>query len=215
MTSDGKVVAPKKASKLWIYNSFGAAENPHSSYLVIRKIAKFDIRILDLSSQQLTFYQYQLLTASGTVEKVKLAVIEITDSNGFDVTFDKLFENLQNLKEFELATYKTIPFEADTVAKMIEILPRLKNLHQLKLGKLEENFDFSLFSEYLMKNGTVDVRLEFRGYGLSDAYKAMLETFIDKIMKNRPKQIPLILFPQLNKIKLAKYKKIFNRQYKI
>uniref|UniRef100_A0AC34FLQ3 Uncharacterized protein n=1 Tax=Panagrolaimus sp. ES5 TaxID=591445 RepID=A0AC34FLQ3_9BILA len=211
----------KGAPKLWIYDAFYARSSEGLSWddskaasLSISKILKFNLRILHLSCQDLTVEEYHLLTASGTVEALNLVQVSIMKSDGVGITFDKLFDNLQNLKEFT-ASFRvddSILFESDTVKKVAEILPRLQKLHKFYLHFLRTtSFDFASFSDFLLKNETVNVDLSYFD-DITGAYREMIETFIEKIIQNPPKRIPKIDLSQFDEVEFAKYHQLCNLQ---
>uniref|UniRef100_A0AC34F4Z8 DUF38 domain-containing protein n=1 Tax=Panagrolaimus sp. ES5 TaxID=591445 RepID=A0AC34F4Z8_9BILA len=207
ITIDGKdflLAKFKDAPKSWLYKSLSRG---YASNFKISKNFKFDLRVLDLRFQRIIFEEYQTLTASGTIEKMTLHDVNVIQSDGISITSDILFENLRNLKELSMRfQFEKMLFE--TVKKMTEILPRLQKLRIFSLKFFDESFDFSFFSEFLMKNETVDVYLQ-RFRNLSDAYKQMLETFMENCMRNPPKRIPYISFPGCDKVKFAEYRALY------
>uniref|UniRef100_A0AC34GTZ7 F-box domain-containing protein n=1 Tax=Panagrolaimus sp. ES5 TaxID=591445 RepID=A0AC34GTZ7_9BILA len=158
---------------------------------VIPKIYKFDLRVLQLCYQNLTLEEYQILTVSGTVENLNLKDVIITQSHGFPITLDMLFENLRNLQEFELYFRDIRQLGPDTAQKMTVILPRLQKLRKLKLIGVNQNFDLFSFTDFLMKNETVFIHLIISSVN-SDAFVTM----INRIIETPPKRIPFINYLQ-------------------
>uniref|UniRef100_A0AC34F2M1 Uncharacterized protein n=1 Tax=Panagrolaimus sp. ES5 TaxID=591445 RepID=A0AC34F2M1_9BILA len=206
---DGKYFEAKySVPKLWVYNSFNSGSKPtglpDDVKTVLSKIFKFDLRRLDLRFQSLTFEDYQILTSSGTIKELNFCKVNITHSHGTKVSADKLFDNLYNLEVFKSDRH-SLQFEADTAKKIANNLPRLQKLRSFELTKLEEGFDVSSFSDFLMKNETVFVRFDYLWNEFSNAYKQIIEAFIDKILKNPPKILPIIEFPGCDDLKFAEY----------
>uniref|UniRef100_A0A914Q3Y7 Uncharacterized protein n=1 Tax=Panagrolaimus davidi TaxID=227884 RepID=A0A914Q3Y7_9BILA len=94
-----KFNSSKFIPKLWVYDTFNYhASNFSNSKL---KILKFDLRILIMFDQNLTFNDYQKLTSSGSLKSIILYFCKIENSDGTNVTVDKLLENLKHLVQFK------------------------------------------------------------------------------------------------------------------
>uniref|UniRef100_A0AC34GVI2 Uncharacterized protein n=1 Tax=Panagrolaimus sp. ES5 TaxID=591445 RepID=A0AC34GVI2_9BILA len=76
---------------------------------------------------------------------------------------------------------------------MVKILSSLKALHDFELQNLREEFEFSAFTDFLLKNKKVNVRISFKG-NPPEEYKEKLTDFIHLVVENRPKKIPEICF---------------------
>uniref|UniRef100_A0A914Y4X3 Uncharacterized protein n=1 Tax=Panagrolaimus superbus TaxID=310955 RepID=A0A914Y4X3_9BILA len=98
----------------------------------------------------------------------------------------------------------------DAIKKFVEIVPCFKELFHFTLYALTEAFDFASITDFLLKNETINVILQFRGdVPMSDAYKKDLEKFISKIIETPPKRMPIIDFPGIRKcIFYNDYKKL-------
>uniref|UniRef100_A0A914Y207 Uncharacterized protein n=1 Tax=Panagrolaimus superbus TaxID=310955 RepID=A0A914Y207_9BILA len=67
-------------------------------------------------------------------------------------------------------------FEKDTVKKIADILPGLKELSYFQIRFLTEIFDFGSVTDFLLKNETISVWLEYDFNAvLSDEYKEDLD----------------------------------------
>uniref|UniRef100_A0A914YBT7 Uncharacterized protein n=1 Tax=Panagrolaimus superbus TaxID=310955 RepID=A0A914YBT7_9BILA len=90
---------------LWIFDSLKANNDSVQTIiydcvqLIVPKILKFELRILNVKAQELTWSDYQKLTSSGTIKEINLRDCRICNSEG---RIEKLFENLPNLEVIEL-----------------------------------------------------------------------------------------------------------------
>uniref|UniRef100_A0A914YKJ9 Uncharacterized protein n=1 Tax=Panagrolaimus superbus TaxID=310955 RepID=A0A914YKJ9_9BILA len=103
-------------------------------------------------------------------------------------------------------------FQKDTFKKLADILPDLKEFSVLSLDGLTEAFDFASITDFLLKNENLVIFLRFdEDIPLSDAYKEILEKFIDKIIETPPKEFPYIEFPRFeNSILYNDYRKLYD-----
>uniref|UniRef100_A0AC35FI75 Uncharacterized protein n=1 Tax=Panagrolaimus sp. PS1159 TaxID=55785 RepID=A0AC35FI75_9BILA len=117
----------------------------------------------------------------------------IKHSDGTIVTADKLLENLQQLGIFLLScTENSIMFQSDTATKIVQHFNKIQRLFCFTLTGLTENFNFSSFKDYFLKNETVSITLEFNN--VSAVYKEMVENIIKETKKNPALKTPVTKF---------------------
>uniref|UniRef100_A0AC34F5E7 DUF38 domain-containing protein n=1 Tax=Panagrolaimus sp. ES5 TaxID=591445 RepID=A0AC34F5E7_9BILA len=200
----------KRYPKLWACGEFHCERS--APLLSITRFAKFDPKYLFLRSQILTWEDYQILTSSGSIERLEICSSEIKYSNGTLVTLDKLLRNLPFLQKIKISktwSEEISFFKGDTVKNMLDIISNYKNLQQLLLINIREDFDFLSFMEYILKNESVDIAVVYDySVPLSDAYVRMLHNFVDKILKNPPKRIPEINYLKLEDSRYYNYQKL-------
>uniref|UniRef100_A0AC34G7C1 Uncharacterized protein n=1 Tax=Panagrolaimus sp. ES5 TaxID=591445 RepID=A0AC34G7C1_9BILA len=106
ITADETDIDPNtNVPKLWALNAFCGGDEysgRKAVSLAIPRIAKFQLRTLDLRYQGLKLHEYHILTASGSIETLNLVDVTIKQSDGSNINADKLFDNLNNIKEFKL-----------------------------------------------------------------------------------------------------------------
>uniref|UniRef100_A0AC34F1F7 Uncharacterized protein n=1 Tax=Panagrolaimus sp. ES5 TaxID=591445 RepID=A0AC34F1F7_9BILA len=92
--------------KLWVFDKL---ETKDGEFVALKplmpKIAKFDLRVLQIDDETLTWKDYQKLTSSDTIEQLFFKSIIIKNANGTMVTFDKILQNLPHLKAIEMLVY--------------------------------------------------------------------------------------------------------------
>uniref|UniRef100_A0AC35G0U9 Uncharacterized protein n=1 Tax=Panagrolaimus sp. PS1159 TaxID=55785 RepID=A0AC35G0U9_9BILA len=155
--ADGEIFnASKFFPKLWLYDSLFANGDLKMSTL-IPKIYKFDLHSLRIN-QNLTFADYQKLTSSGSVEWISLLCSTIRNADDSIVTADKLLEGLDNLHTFStINSNNFLMLQTETVKKIVQHLNGYKKMRDFHLCRVNESFDFALFSDFLLKNETVSV----------------------------------------------------------
>uniref|UniRef100_A0A914YDJ3 Uncharacterized protein n=1 Tax=Panagrolaimus superbus TaxID=310955 RepID=A0A914YDJ3_9BILA len=219
--ADGVIFdSTKDIAKLWVYEELMVKWSPNATTILslfIPKINKCDLRSLYIWDQNLTFDEYQFLTSSGSLEELSLFSCTISHSDTTLVTFDQLFEKLHQLKSFDMRcdqNYSSM-FKKDTFKKFADILPRLKELSYFKIHGLTEAFDFTSITDFLLKNETINITLDYRFEALSDEYLGILEKFIAKIIENPPEKIPVINSPGLRNCNIYdEYRKLcFGKVY--
>uniref|UniRef100_A0AC34GU70 Ubiquitin-like domain-containing protein n=1 Tax=Panagrolaimus sp. ES5 TaxID=591445 RepID=A0AC34GU70_9BILA len=179
---------------------------------LIPKIVKCYLQLLELFNQNLSWSEYQFLTASGTIKNLNLTYCSIKYEDGSIVTVDKLLDNLGELVEFEIHRIEMSSlFERDTTEKFVEILLSLKNLQSFGFFGLKETFDISTFAYFAMKNSNVTVVLKFnlKQENLSDAYKEKLKNFLEKLVSTGSKKIT-VQFSGSKIVNHLGYQKLFD-----
>uniref|UniRef100_A0A914YVE4 Uncharacterized protein n=1 Tax=Panagrolaimus superbus TaxID=310955 RepID=A0A914YVE4_9BILA len=83
--------------KLWLYKSLDG-DFPATLTSLIPKLSKCSVKHLLIRGQNLNWEEYQFLTVSGLVTLFKFIGSTVKYSDGKIVTFDKLLENLKNVK---------------------------------------------------------------------------------------------------------------------
>uniref|UniRef100_A0AC35EY84 Uncharacterized protein n=1 Tax=Panagrolaimus sp. PS1159 TaxID=55785 RepID=A0AC35EY84_9BILA len=81
--------------KLWLYDSLCA-----NTMMSTPKIYKFDLQVLRIAFQNLSFADYQKLTSSGSLKNIGLRFVTIENADDTIVPADKLLEGLDNLDKF-------------------------------------------------------------------------------------------------------------------
>uniref|UniRef100_A0A914PCX6 Uncharacterized protein n=1 Tax=Panagrolaimus davidi TaxID=227884 RepID=A0A914PCX6_9BILA len=187
--------------------------SPTAISSLIPKIIECKLETLKIYKQCLSLSEYNFLTASGTVLCLTLYSCTIEDDAGNVVTVDKLFDNLQLIHTFDMhCSNNSSWFELDTVKKMVRIISRFRKLQCLGFHGLTETFDISSFTDFVLQNSSIDIRLSFN-VQLSAACKKLIVNFIDKILRNKPKKVPRLQFPSsAEDSKFAEYDKLYRRQ---
>uniref|UniRef100_A0AC34GUD3 Uncharacterized protein n=1 Tax=Panagrolaimus sp. ES5 TaxID=591445 RepID=A0AC34GUD3_9BILA len=195
--------------KLWPCGKFLAACGEIQLSKFIVKFSKFDLKYLRLYEQKLSWEDYQILTSSGSLERLELVSSEVRYSDGTIFTVEKLLQNLHQLKILKLEDYHAEIFETDTIKNLVAILPKCKHLRGLHFLNLTETFDFLSFKGYILANENVNIVLKYKyTVPLSFGYVQMLNNFIDKILKNPPKKIPDINYLDLDNDRYREYQKL-------
>uniref|UniRef100_A0A914QCR4 DUF38 domain-containing protein n=1 Tax=Panagrolaimus davidi TaxID=227884 RepID=A0A914QCR4_9BILA len=152
--------------------------------VMIPKLYRCDIQKLYIVKQILTFDEYQLLTSDNIIEHLKLEDVYINNPDGTLITADKFFENLQNVKKFDMSLpYGGQMFFADTTKKLVDNVSVLKNLSELELGFLPDIFD-----------NPRKIKLDIAFYTHSNETKQILGNFVKEILEDPPFDIPRIYY---------------------
>uniref|UniRef100_A0AC35FUI9 Ubiquitin-like domain-containing protein n=1 Tax=Panagrolaimus sp. PS1159 TaxID=55785 RepID=A0AC35FUI9_9BILA len=195
------------------YKRFNSTSSPKAISSLIPKIIECNLETLYIYKQYLSLSEYNFLIASGTIVCLTLYSCTIEDDDGNAVTVDKLFDTLRLIHTFDMhCSNKSSWFDLDTVKKMVRIISRFRKLQCLGFHGLPETFDISSFTDFVLKNSSVDIRLAF-SVQLSAAYKKWIVNFMDEILQKQPKKVPRLQFPSYAEdSKFAEYDKLYRCQ---
>uniref|UniRef100_A0AC35FQI1 Uncharacterized protein n=1 Tax=Panagrolaimus sp. PS1159 TaxID=55785 RepID=A0AC35FQI1_9BILA len=186
--------------KHWVYGRiYSQKKLPKTAFsFMIPKFYRCDIQKLHIVNQILSFNEYELLTSDNIIEDLRLEHVYINNPDGTLITADKLLENLQNVKKFDIwLPYDGQMFFVDTTKKLIENVSVLKNLSELGLNFLPDIFDVRLLFDILKNPRKIGLHLSF--YVNSRETKEILGTFIKEIIEDPHFNIPWIYYNGNNK----------------
>uniref|UniRef100_A0A914QH51 Uncharacterized protein n=1 Tax=Panagrolaimus davidi TaxID=227884 RepID=A0A914QH51_9BILA len=134
--------ASKSFPKLWVYDVLVAGFNTNIS-IVFLNVFKFDLRVLSMSTQSLTFDEYKHLTSSGSIKEIYLKSCTIKNADGTIVTADKLVENLQLLEGFEMYRFNSLILQSGAMKKMVQHLNEFKKFRRFSLQGVQKKSGIS------------------------------------------------------------------------
>uniref|UniRef100_A0AC34FGT1 Uncharacterized protein n=1 Tax=Panagrolaimus sp. ES5 TaxID=591445 RepID=A0AC34FGT1_9BILA len=214
INGDWKGIDIKNSScKLWITDSvvvFSVNDNTVASSF-ISQIYQCSVKYLTLWYQITSYDEFSVLASA--FENLEFIEVTVKYDDGAVVPFEKLVEQLRNVKKIEF--YLPSGPSAITFSTFKELLkiPHFATLDLLGLWNIPETFDVETFYTNMNKNKHTKIDLDFRNT-ISDQYKTRLETIIDEIIdtENHEYKIPFISFDGLDEEKQHKMETLYHQK---
>uniref|UniRef100_A0AC35F2Z7 Uncharacterized protein n=1 Tax=Panagrolaimus sp. PS1159 TaxID=55785 RepID=A0AC35F2Z7_9BILA len=150
--------------------SFGFSNNFH--VYVQRKLSVFshsnlsnvldrincnNLKELHLFKTPLTFDDFKKLAASKELGCLKLNRVNVYDENGFKIGIGKLWKTAKYIKSVHYR-FRDGEIMSGIAQKLAELQP-FRNLNNVWLHNVEDDFNLEVFCEFIKKNPTVDCTL--------------------------------------------------------
>uniref|UniRef100_A0A914ZGX1 Uncharacterized protein n=1 Tax=Panagrolaimus superbus TaxID=310955 RepID=A0A914ZGX1_9BILA len=197
-------------TKLWITDHLvvyrGDVSNNSIVSSIIPKIYQCDATYLIFCYQVISLNEFMLLCSSAKV--LTLRKVTVKNDDGTEVSFEKLFEQLPQLKEIEITFTTPSNNTPKKTFKEFWEIPQLSIYDNFCLCDIPEIFDINSFYSFMKKNKNAKIFLSFSDE-ISEECKTRLEAIIDEITEteNHEYKVPFIRFPGIDE---KRFNKLFN-----
>uniref|UniRef100_A0A914P670 Uncharacterized protein n=1 Tax=Panagrolaimus davidi TaxID=227884 RepID=A0A914P670_9BILA len=176
---------------------------------ILIKLYKCNAKKVTLKNKVISLNDLSKFTKNA--EDICFERVNVKDSDGSIVPFEKIFEAFINAKSFEFSSNSTLPnFTSKTFNELLKI-PHFSKLQSMNLNNTPEVFDIKNFCVYMKENKTTKFYLGF-DKSVSALYKNRLEKIIDEILSTNifNYKPPFIDFDGLEK---GKKFRLYNLEY--
>uniref|UniRef100_A0AC34G194 Uncharacterized protein n=1 Tax=Panagrolaimus sp. ES5 TaxID=591445 RepID=A0AC34G194_9BILA len=174
----------KCISKFWLihklYIDGDENEIPNFTSLLCSKLYRCDLKILELSDQNILFDDFKLLVSS--VKTISLYNVKTLYKDGKVVMLEAIFESIPNIDKFSFQWEKNFSMVTAETLKNISELKSCERLITFELSYIPDIFKVEELSDFIMNHKTTKIIFAF-SFNISEEYKIQLDSLIDTVIE--------------------------------